>query len=506
MEAKIDRKFRVLQEIAKDHDASSWQELGPVCVTYYKGLLIELHALLGTCTKTNVDRLETRVRLLSSYARNSGLVTICLKVATSLVLHCGKFEMGAGLKNTLKVLLCLCLNLAKVDGEAQEAALAMALSVRMGTKAILSDAFRRMSEDVLLSQVRLLESIELLTCSHMLSHALTCSHMQNTTVARRHDDPLRIFTDMTIATCFLYLSNVCVTVPADVLICGFEKLMKLFRPGGPIKAAETAGIVERRDAYFWAASTSAWSLVNCCVLEGDAAARLSVAMMGGRAERTKMIEVFVAHEVGGGQNEAADDTPIRHVAVLFCMICKDESLLRGATRLAPRVACGMWDWLVALERVLRAIAVERPARRNIERVCEVVAFGVDILSRTSGFTGQQKVDSGHLFSSLACTAAKVGRLMDKGVVSEAADRAVYVITTSMPTGIVYKMNDYNVLAPIDVLSCNNPDCVNLDGPHDAALKTFKCGSPSCCARYCSAACQKRDWTRRHKGVCCSIRS
>ena len=155
MDVKIERKFRVLQEIAKDHDASSWAEIGPVSVAYYKGLLAGLYAVLKTCNnKINVDRLETRLRLLTSYARSPYLVTICLHVATSLVVHCGKFEMREGIKNALKVLLCISPNLTKVNSEVQDAAISMALTVRMGTDVVLTDASRRMSEAILLSKVR----------------------------------------------------------------------------------------------------------------------------------------------------------------------------------------------------------------------------------------------------------------------------------------------------------------------------------------------------------------
>ena len=486
MEAKVERKFSVLQEIVKDHDAASWTELEPVCATYYRGLLIELHALLGTCPKIKINRLETHVRLLSSYARNPGLVKICLKIATSLLLLCGKFKLRSDLKNALNTLLCMCLNLAKVDGEVQEATLTTALSVRMRSDDVLSDAFRRMSEDILLFPVS-------------RSYRNKVDAWLILILTQALGEPRRIYTDMTIATCFLYLSNVCETVSADVLICGYTKLMKAFCPGAPIL---TDGSVARRDAYLWSAALSGWSLINGCVLEGDAAARLYVAMMGGIEERAKMIKMFITHKTG----EDAD-MRIRYVGIMFFLICKDELLMQGVTRLAPCVACGIWDWLLVLERELRAIAVERPPEHNIERICEVISFGVDILARSflRDFSGRPQVASGYLLSSLARTVAKVGRLLvGETVVSEAADRSVRTIITSMPTSLTYRMINYNyILAPIDVLSCDNPGCVNLDGPHDAALKTIKCGGAACGARYCSVACQKVDWIRFHRRVCCS---
>jgi hypothetical protein len=48
------------------------------------------------------------------------------------------------------------------------------------------------------------------------------------------------------------------------------------------------------------------------------------------------------------------------------------------------------------------------------------------------------------------------------------------------------------------LVCNNPTCVNLARPSEAAAAAKMCAGCRC--RYCSPACQAGDW-RRHKKAC-----
>lgn len=52
-----------------------------------------------------------------------------------------------------------------------------------------------------------------------------------------------------------------------------------------------------------------------------------------------------------------------------------------------------------------------------------------------------------------------------------------------------------------LLVCNNPDCQNMSGPSELAVKTFACGGDGCESRFCSRECQAMAWRLGHRDVC-----
>jgi hypothetical protein len=57
------------------------------------------------------------------------------------------------------------------------------------------------------------------------------------------------------------------------------------------------------------------------------------------------------------------------------------------------------------------------------------------------------------------------------------------------------------------LTCNNPSCLNMEGPSEAALVSGRnCVCAGCkVARYCCGACQKEHW-KQHKPVCAALKA
>lgn len=58
---------------------------------------------------------------------------------------------------------------------------------------------------------------------------------------------------------------------------------------------------------------------------------------------------------------------------------------------------------------------------------------------------------------------------------------------------------------VGTVGCWNPCCRCLDCDTEASMRTRQCGG--CCrvARYCSARCQKADWSREHRRVCAMLK-